>query len=138
MRDGLLEPRNNLDHRPHVLFRQEAVRSIAKPYFDTAIPKPANPYVDFGARPAFLRFSKWVKSGENARGNAEPFYRRTRRNARAQRNVSFVCELWEQLRSIPPVWPSFGRGRCPRWLPRRLKVEAGLRVETARWKFLER
>ena len=27
------------------------------------------------------------------------------------RNVSFVCELWEQLRSIPPVWPSFGRGR---------------------------
>jgi hypothetical protein len=37
------------------------------------------------ARP-FLRFSKWVKADENAsRGNAKPFYRRTRRNARAQR-----------------------------------------------------
>ena len=42
MRDGLLEPRYNLGHRPHVPFREEAIRFIAKPHFDSAIPKPAN------------------------------------------------------------------------------------------------
>ena len=47
MRDGPLEPRYNIGHRPHVLFSQEAVRFIAKLHFDSAIPNPANPEVDF-------------------------------------------------------------------------------------------
>jgi len=68
MRDGLLQPRNNVRHRTHVLFRQEAVRFIAKAAFDSAIPKPANPYVDF-AVVYLLKFAEvhnillWPQSG---------------------------------------------------------------------------
>ena len=44
----------------------------------------------------------------------------------------------EVLNAIAPITHTRNsRCACPRWLPRRLKVGAGLRVETARCKFLE-
>jgi hypothetical protein len=61
MREGLLEPRYNLSHRPHVLFRQEAVRFIAKPHFDSATHASVD---SVGGR------SRW-SGGSNSPGDVE-------------------------------------------------------------------
>jgi hypothetical protein len=47
VRNGLLEPRRDSLYRREGFFRQKAVHFIAQAHLDTAVPKPANPDVDF-------------------------------------------------------------------------------------------
>jgi hypothetical protein len=46
VRDGYLEPGDNVGHRLDVLFRQVAFQGIAEPQIDTAIPQPTDLDID--------------------------------------------------------------------------------------------
>jgi hypothetical protein len=77
--------------------------------------------------------SQCCGAGVSERGAVIPGSERPVLTSRAQMRATP-----EVLNAIAPITHTRNsRCACPRWLPRRLKVEAGLRVETARCKFLE-